>query len=131
MAKSHTLFGNSLVDMDLLYGSLEDGDDLNDESFQASQYPQQVFNKLHDEILMFSEGVKSIMEEIEPIKNLIIEKISDFIKGVFPGGGVEVYGSHATKLCLHWSDVDLALVPPPPPNYNGDDYHYYGPGGYS
>jgi predicted nucleotidyltransferase len=22
---------------------------------------------------------------------------------------VEVYGSHATGLCLHWSDIDLAV----------------------
>jgi len=29
-----------------------------------------------------------------------------------PDADVKVYGSHATKLCLHWSDVDLVLIPP-------------------
>ena len=28
------------------------------------------------------------------------------------GSEVDVYGSHATKLCLHWSDIDLVLIPP-------------------
>ena len=51
------------------------------------------------------------MEEIDPIKHIIIQKISSLIKNAIPGGEVEVYGSHATKLCLHWSDVDLVLKP--------------------
>lgn len=75
------------------------------------KYPQQVFNKLHDEIILFDESVKSIMEEMEPIKKIIIDKISAFIKQVIPYGDVDVYGSHATKLCLHWSDIDLVLKP--------------------
>ena len=70
-----------------------------------------MFNKLHDEIILFEESVKSIMNEMDPIKTIIIEKISSFIKQVIPNGDVEVYGSHATKLCLHWSDIDLVLKP--------------------
>ena len=66
---------------------------------------------MHDEIILFEESVKSIMTEMDPVKTLIIEKISTFIKHVIPNGEVEVYGSHATKLCLHWSDVDLVLKP--------------------
>lgn len=79
--------------------------------FNASRYPQQVFNKLHDEVIMFEESVRSIMEEIEPIKKLNIDNISSFIKQVIPDSEVEVYGSHATKLCLHWSDIDMVLKP--------------------
>ncbi len=33
---------------------------------------------------MFEESVKSIMEEMEPIKSVIIEKIQAFIKQVIP-----------------------------------------------
>lgn len=51
------------------------------------------------------------MDEIEPVKMIIIDKISAFIKLLIPNGDVEVYGSHATKLCLHWSDIDLVLKP--------------------
>lgn len=60
---------------------------------------------------MFEESVRSIMEEIEPIKKLNIDNISSFIKQVIPESEVEVYGSHATKLCLHWSDIDMVLKP--------------------
>ena len=55
------------------------------------------------------------MEEIDPIKHIIIDKLQNLIKTACPGGDVEVYGSHATKLCLHWSDVDLVLKPPTKP----------------
>ena len=29
-----------------------------------------------------------------------------------PNSEVKVYGSHATKLCLPWSDIDLVIVAP-------------------
>ena len=40
-----------------------------------SNASQKVFNKLHDEIILFNAGVKSIMDEIDPIKHIIIEKL--------------------------------------------------------
>ena len=61
-----------------------------------------------------NDKLLSIMQEMDPIKTIIIEKISNFIKQVIPNGDVEVYGSHATKLCLHWSDIDLVLKPMAP-----------------
>ena len=48
---------------------------------------------------------------MDPIKTTIIDKIESFIKQVIPNSEIEVYGSHATKLCLHWSDIDLVLKP--------------------
>jgi len=87
------------------------GDDNDQRQSLLDRYPQQVFNKLHDEIIMFEESVKSIMDEMEPIKTVIIDKIQSFIKSVIPNGDVEIYGSHATKLCLYWSDIDLVLKP--------------------
>lgn len=30
---------------------------------------------------------------------------------------MQVYGSHATNLCLHWSDIDLVVIPPPENRY--------------
>jgi len=93
--------------MESVYGE----DSITGSSEYMSRYPQQIYNKLHDEVIMFEESVRSIMSEIEPIKTIIIEKISSFIKQTIPNGEVEVYGSHATKLCLHWSDIDLVLKP--------------------
>jgi len=34
------------------------------------------------------------------------------IKKAIPNGDVKVYGSHATKLCLPWSDIDLVIITP-------------------
>jgi DNA polymerase sigma len=30
---------------------------------------------------------------------------------IFPNYRVDVYGSHSTGLCLHWSDIDLVVGP--------------------
>ena len=34
------------------------------------------------------------------------------IKKALPNSEVKVYGSHATKLCLPWSDIDLVIITP-------------------
>ena len=107
IAKTQIQYSNLLEEMENAFGE----DSEYSRASKNTNYPQQVFNKLHDEIILFDESVKSIMEEIEPIKKMIIDKISMFIKQVIPNGEVEVYGSHATKLCLHWSDIDLVLKP--------------------
>jgi DNA polymerase sigma len=83
---------------------------------------QPVFDKLHSEILDFRRDTKAIMAEMQLIKTQIIEKIREVITRAIPQSKIDVYGSHATKLCLHWSDIDLVLVPPSgsdnPDNWN-------------
>lgn len=37
---------------------------------------------------------------------------------------IDVYGSHATQLCLHWSDIDLVVCP----SRNADQSRSYGQG---
>jgi len=56
------------------------------------------------------------MKEMNQLKAGIIGKITESIKTSLPYSDVNVYGSHATQLCLHWSDIDLVLIPP-----NGSD----------
>lgn len=36
-------------------------------------------------------------------------KIQQVVQKIFANYLVEVYGSHATGLCLHWSDIDLVV----------------------
>ena len=76
VAKTQIQYNNLFIEMENAFG---------EESEQSiyhnsSRYPQQVFNKLHDEVILFDESVKSIMDEVEPIKKIIIDKISGFIK---------------------------------------------------
>ena len=44
------------------------------------------------------------------------------IKKAVPHSEVSVYGSHATKLCLPWSDIDLVIITP---NRHGDLINVY------
>lgn len=72
----------------------------------------EVPNKLHEEILVFRDSVKEILNEMSPIKEQLIKNITSIIKKAVPNSEVKVYGSHATKLCLPWSDIDLVIVVP-------------------
>ena len=69
------------------------------------------YAKLHDEVILFRDSVKDILHEMEPIKEHIIQKITAVVKKCMPNCDVKVYGSHATQLCLPWSDIDLVIIP--------------------
>ena len=69
-----------------------------------------VYNKLHEEILQFRDAVKDILMEMQPLKEQLIDNISAVVKKALPNSEVKVYGSHATKLCLPWSDIDLVII---------------------
>lgn len=71
-----------------------------------------MYNRLSDEILAFRESVRDILTEMQPIKEQLIKNITSVIKKAIPNSDVRVYGSHATKLCLPWSDIDLVIVAP-------------------
>jgi DNA polymerase sigma len=62
--------------------------------------------------LQFRDSVKEILTEMQPVKEQIIENITAVIKKAVPQSEVRVYGSHATKLCLPWSDIDLVIITP-------------------
>ena len=64
------------------------------------------------------------MSEVHPIKNEIINQISSIISKNMPAVGIDVYGSHATQLCLHWSDIDLVVIPQNVPGPN--QHHHFG-----
>lgn len=58
---------------------------------------------------------------MQPIKEQLIKNITSIIKKAIPNSDVKVYGSHATKLCLPWSDIDLVIIPPK------NDHHHHNP----
>jgi DNA polymerase sigma len=64
---------------------------------------------LHNEILLFKQDANSILIEMQQVKEILIMKIQQVVKRVFQNYRVDVYGSHATGLCLHWSDIDLVV----------------------
>ena len=69
---------------------------------------------MHNEILLFKQDANAILNEMQEVKRILIEKLTQKITGVsssFNNYFVDVYGSHATGLCLHWSDIDLVVGP--------------------
>ena len=77
---------------------------------QLAQDQNDVYNKLHLEILQFRDSIKEILAEMQPLKEHLIESLTLVIQKALPNSEVKVYGSHATKLCLPWSDIDLVIV---------------------
>jgi DNA polymerase sigma len=66
---------------------------------------------LHNEVLLFKQDANAIMNEMQQVKQILIGKIQSIVEKEFSNYHVDVYGSHATGLCLHWSDIDLVVKP--------------------
>ena len=43
------------------------------------------------------------------VKEFIVNKLQTMVQKVNPNFSIEVYGSHNTGLCLHWSDIDVCV----------------------
>ena len=97
MAKIQIKSNNLLIDMEDAFG-----EESQMHTGPTSRYPQQVFNKLHDEVILFEESVKSIMNEIEPIKTIIIDKISNISGKNCFGPTMELCG---VKCCKHLMSI--------------------------
>lgn len=67
--------------------------------------------RLHNEILDFVDFVKANTED-KVKKQLVVKKLREIIKGLYPKAKVLVFGSCATDLSLPNSDVDLLVFNP-------------------
>lgn len=70
---------------------------------------KEVVGILTDEIVEFSEEVSRRVQDHRPTKERVIERAKKLIVMAIPNADVQVYGSHATELCLPWSDIDLVI----------------------
>ncbi|KAL4466985.1 hypothetical protein ABPG74_010582 [Tetrahymena malaccensis] len=64
---------------------------------------------LNQEIREFEREVNEYNKRMEPTFDELIRKVEDIIKQNFPNIKLNKYGSYATKLCLPWSDIDIAV----------------------
>jgi DNA polymerase sigma len=48
---------------------------------------------------------------MKKVKELLIQRVTNIVQGSYQNFIVDVYGSHSTGLCLHWSDIDLVIGP--------------------
>jgi len=76
----------------------------------------EIQNILHNEILLFKQDANAILKEMQQMKEILIARLGQIVTKIFPNYIVDVYGSHATGLCLHWSDIDLVVGPTPNPD---------------
>ena len=70
---------------------------------------KEVVGILTQEIEEFSDEVSRRVQEHRPTKERVIERAKKLIVMAIPNADVQVYGSHATELCLPWSDIDLVI----------------------
>jgi DNA polymerase sigma len=82
-----------------------------DRKFKCIKYDSDfIFKCLHKDILDFQFYNKEIIKS----HKLYLEELISLIQKSADEGGLDanvvVYGSHATNLCLPWSDLDLVLV---------------------
>lgn len=70
-----------------------------------------VRNCLQTDLLDFQKYVKEQIKEIKPKLNQLIELIqSSTNEAIGNEYEVKLYGSHATDLCLSWSDLDVVII---------------------
>lgn len=49
---------------------------------------------------------------MQEIKQLLIDKLEAMVHQVDSAYTIDVYGSHRTGLCMHWSDIDIVVNSP-------------------
>ena len=70
-----------------------------------------VFNCLSKDIKDYQQFVKEHIEREQSLYNRLIQNIQNSVDESIHDYDVRLYGSHATNLCLPWSDLDVVLVP--------------------
>jgi DNA polymerase sigma len=95
--------------------------------YETYEYQHQdtkdLHNRLHEEIIIFRDSVQEILQEMQPLKEALIKNIASIIKKALANSEVQVYGSHATKLCLPWSDIDLVVKTNVPDHFQSSPKH--------
>jgi DNA polymerase sigma len=65
---------------------------------------------LQKDILDFQEYTKEQIKKAKSTQEELIKLITDAVQEAMPDYEVKLYGSHATNLCLQWSDLDVVLI---------------------
>ena len=69
-----------------------------------------LINSLTRDLLDYQVFVSMIIEKNHHIFDILIENLKQATKETLPDYEVHLYGSHATNLCLPWSDLDVVLI---------------------
>ena len=80
-----------------------------------------VFSCLSKDISDYQQFVKEHIEKEQNLYDSLINIIQVSIDEIFQDYKVHLYGSHATNLCLPWSDIDIVLINKKNPNNNNNN----------
>ena len=70
-----------------------------------------IINCLSKDILDFENFVTAHIKSSSNIYQDLLKNVEKAVNESIPGYQVHLYGSHATNLCLPWSDLDVVLIP--------------------
>jgi DNA polymerase sigma len=93
-----------------------------DKKFSWAKYDEKYIIKcLQRDILDFQEYTKEQIKKVKTVQEELINLIQESVNECMPEYEVRLYGSHATNLCLQWSDLDVVLIHKR--NYNVSSYN--------
>jgi len=65
--------------------------------------------RLHQEIIVFSNSVLNNISMKQPIIEVFLYKLNEVVTSLFPTAQVQVYGSYGSGLALEVSDIDISI----------------------
>ena len=93
-----------------------------EKKFSCMKYDEKYIIKcLQKDILDFQEFTKEQIKKSKSVQEEIIRLIQEAVNDCMGDYEVRLYGSHATNLCLQWSDLDIVLVHKK--NFNATNYN--------
>lgn len=93
-----------------------------EKKFSSVKYDEKYIIKcLQRDLCDFQEYTKEQIKKAKTNQEELIRLIQESVNEVMPDYEVKLYGSHATNLCLQWSDLDVVLVHKR--NYNVTTYN--------
>lgn len=82
-----------------------------DRKFSNNKYDERYIIKcLQKDLLDFQEFTKDQIKNNKIIIDELLKLIQSAVNDSIPDYEVNLYGSHATNLCLPWSDLDIVLI---------------------
>jgi non-canonical poly(A) RNA polymerase PAPD5/7 len=85
--------------------------DFLEKKFSTLKYEDKYIIKcLQKDILDFQEYTKDQIRKNKPGTDELLRLVQTAVNECIPDFEVKLFGSHATNLCLPWSDLDIVLV---------------------
>jgi len=80
--------------------------------FSQNKYDHSyVCMNLQKDLLDYQQYIKLEIKKLKGVQTELLELLHTAVEESIPEFELKIFGSHATNLCLPWSDLDLVLIP--------------------